>query len=107
MPDEPPAAGQGPDTIAHRRAIRSFVARAGRMTVAQERAWRNLWPLYGTGQESNDALDLDALFGRSARRTLEIGFGNGASLVALAAAHPDEDFLGADRKFKPARQRSL
>jgi tRNA (guanine-N7-)-methyltransferase len=41
-------------------------------------------------------LDLDALFGRNARRTLEFGFGNGESLVALAAAHPGEDFLGIE-----------
>jgi tRNA (guanine-N7-)-methyltransferase len=95
-PDEKPAAGPGPDTIAHPRAIRSFVARAGRMTVAQERAWRDLWPIYGVGQESDEALDLDALFGRNARRTLEIGFGNGESLLALAAAHPDQDFLGIE-----------
>jgi len=66
------------------------------MTVAQERAWRDLWPIYGVGRESDEALDLDALFGRTARRTLEIGFGNGESLLALAAAHPEQDFLGIE-----------
>jgi tRNA (guanine-N7-)-methyltransferase len=65
------------------------------MTVAQERAWRELWPRYGL-VETGETLDLDAAFGRAAARTLEIGFGNGESLVALAQAHPDEDFLGIE-----------
>lgn len=78
-----------------RRAIRSFVARAGRMTTAQERAWRELWPRFGTG-EADQPLDFAQLFGRSAPVTLEIGFGNGEALVALAAAHPGEDFLGIE-----------
>ena len=41
-------------------------------------------------------LDLDAIFGRSARRTVEIGFGNGETLVAQVAARPAEDFLGIE-----------
>jgi tRNA (guanine-N7-)-methyltransferase len=83
-----------PDT-SHHRAIRSFVVRAGRMTVAQERAWRELWPLQGI--ENGDAsLDFDALFGRHAPVTLEIGFGNGESLVALACAHRDRNYLGLE-----------
>lgn len=75
--------------------MRSFVVRAGRMTVAQERAWVELWPRFGL--ESTDApLDLASVFGREAPRTLEIGFGNGESLVALATAHPERDFLGIE-----------
>ena len=82
------------DSLRH-RAIRSFVVRAGRMTVAQERAWQELWPRFGI--ETSDALlDLPAIFGRDAPCTLEIGFGNGESLVALAAAHPERDFLGIE-----------
>jgi tRNA (guanine-N7-)-methyltransferase len=65
------------------------------MTAAQERAWRELWPRFGI-PEGTERLDLDAVFGRRARRTLEIGFGNGESLVALAVAQPDEDFLGVE-----------
>ena len=65
------------------------------MTVAQERAWRDLWPRYGIA-ETDQTLDLDAAFGRAAARTLEIGFGNGESLVALAQAHPEDDFLGIE-----------
>jgi tRNA (guanine-N7-)-methyltransferase len=95
IPDTPAGAGPDADAAPQRRSIRSFVARAGRMTVAQERAWRDLWPRYGL-EGTDETLDLDAVFGRTAARTLEIGFGNGESLVALAQAHPDEDFLGIE-----------
>jgi tRNA (guanine-N7-)-methyltransferase len=65
------------------------------MTTAQERAWRELWPRYGI-EDPGGVLDLRAIFGREAPRTLEIGFGNGESLLALAAARPEEDFLGIE-----------
>jgi tRNA (guanine-N7-)-methyltransferase len=94
-PHEPDTDHPGRDPDAPRRAIRSFVVRAGRMTAAQERAWTELWPRYGV--ETGDArLDLPAMFGRAAPLTLEIGFGNGESLVSLAAAHPERDYLGIE-----------
>jgi tRNA (guanine-N7-)-methyltransferase len=65
------------------------------MTRAQQRAWQELWPRFGI-EVSCAMLDLDAIFGRRARRTVEIGFGNGEVLLALATARPDEDFLGID-----------
>jgi tRNA (guanine-N7-)-methyltransferase len=77
------------------RSVRSFVVRAGRMTVAQERAWRELWPRLGIG-DGESPLDLPAIFGRTAPVTLEIGFGNGESLAALSTAHPERDFLGIE-----------
>ena len=45
---------------------------------------------------SPHALDLDALFARRAPRVLEIGFGNGENLAALAQAHPERDYLGIE-----------
>ncbi len=49
------------------------------------------------GVEFNDApLDFAALFGRNAPTTLEIGFGMGASLVAMAKAKPEQNFLGIE-----------
>ncbi len=41
-------------------------------------------------------IDLDALFGRSAPRTLEIGFGNGEALLELARQNPDRDYFGIE-----------
>ncbi len=48
------------------------------------------------GARSADALDVPALFGRSAPVRLEIGFGHGEFIAQMAAAHPDEDFIGID-----------
>ncbi|HLA72439.1 MAG TPA: tRNA (guanosine(46)-N7)-methyltransferase TrmB [Steroidobacteraceae bacterium] len=77
------------------RPIRSFVMRAGRMTVAQARALEELWPRYGV-EFAAQPLSLDELFGRAAPRTLEIGFGNGEHLAALAGAHPGRDYFGVE-----------
>jgi len=77
------------------RPIRSFVMRTGRMTAGQTRALEELWPRYGV-EFSPESLSLDALFGRTAPRTLEIGFGNGEHLAALATAHPDRDYFGIE-----------
>jgi tRNA (guanine-N7-)-methyltransferase len=78
-----------------RRPVRSFVRREGRMTAAQARALEALWPRYGVEYDST-LLDLDAVFGRHALRTLEIGFGNGDLLLWLAQEHPDRDYLGVE-----------
>lgn len=79
----------------HPRSVRSFVTRNGRITPAQERALAQLWPQYGIDFTPR-TLDADVHFGRAASRTLEIGFGNGENLLALAAAHPQRDFLGVE-----------
>src|SRR5580700_727903 len=77
------------------RTIRSYVIRTGRITPAQERALEEHWPRYGVEFEPR-LLDLAQLFGRSAARTLEIGFGNGEHLLERALAQPEQDFLGVE-----------
>jgi tRNA (guanine-N7-)-methyltransferase len=66
------------------------------MTAAQERAWTQLWPRFGLALAADAPLDFAATFGRVAPVTLEIGFGNGESLVALATQHPERDFVGIE-----------
>ena len=78
-----------------RRPIKSFVLRGGRVTAAQQRALDELWPKYGV-DEPRGTLDLDSVFGRAAPRCLEIGFGTGDVIAALAEAHPDIDYLGIE-----------
>jgi len=78
-----------------RRAIRSYVLRAGRMTEGQSRALHEQWPRYGI-DDGEGLLDFAGLFGRAAPVTLEIGFGNGDNLAALAEAHPERNFLGIE-----------
>ena len=69
--------------------------RSGRMSPAQHRALDTLFPKYGI-PFSPTLLDLDAAFGRRARHVLEIGFGMGETTATIAAARPDEDFLGIE-----------
>lgn len=80
---------------AHHRAIRSFVRREGRLTEAQQRALEQLQERWGI-PFSEQPLDLAAAFGRQAATILEIGFGNGESLAAMAAASPEINFLGVE-----------
>jgi tRNA (guanine-N7-)-methyltransferase len=86
---------EDPKAELRNRAIRSFVVRAGRLTAAQQRALDEYWPRYGL-TTGNGALDLAAVFGRQAPCALEIGFGNGDNLAALAAAHRERDFIGVE-----------
>jgi tRNA (guanine-N7-)-methyltransferase len=71
------------------------VRREGRLTPAQKRALDMLWPRYGL-DNADTPLDFVAVFGRVAPAVLEIGFGNGAALAQLAAAHPENDYLGIE-----------
>lgn len=77
------------------RRIRSFVKREGRLTTGQERAIKELFPLYGIGLKSHP-LNLDETFQRVAPRILEIGFGNGASLAEMAKNNPAQDYIGIE-----------
>lgn len=77
------------------RRIRSFVLREGRLTKAQQHALENYWPNYGLDYQTK-AFDLLQVFGRDNHRVLEIGFGMGQSLVQMAAAAPEKDFIGIE-----------
>jgi len=83
------------DNLNRRRTVRSFVRRAGRMTTAQRRALQTLFPVYGI-EHRPEQLDLHKIFGREAPRVMEIGFGNGELLVAMAAENPETDFIGVE-----------
>ena len=88
-PPKPYTATSGP------RAIRSFVLRQGRFTPAQQRAFDELWPRFGLDYIGS-LRDFDEVFGRSAPRVLEIGFGNGDALRFAAAQDPDRDYIGIE-----------
>ncbi|HEC12740.1 MAG TPA: tRNA (guanosine(46)-N7)-methyltransferase TrmB [Acidiferrobacteraceae bacterium] len=81
--------------LENRRPIRSFVRREGRMTDAQRRALDELWPHYGVDLGEGE-LDFVAVLGRSAPVIMEIGFGNGESLVQMALAQPGNNYLGVE-----------
>src|SRR3990167_9703737 len=77
------------------RRIRSFVRRDSRMTEAQRRALEQYWPQFGLEWKAG-LIDFSRVFQRVAPRVIEIGFGSGQSLLATAALHPDEDFIGIE-----------
>jgi tRNA (guanine-N7-)-methyltransferase len=80
---------------APRHTIRSFVLRQGRLTAAQRRACETLLPRFGIPY-APAPLDLDRVFGRAAPRILEIGTGMGETSASIAAAHPENDYIGIE-----------
>ncbi len=74
--------------------LRSFVRRNGRLTRAQAAAYQQLSPqlMLDVTQGLIDA----TTFGRHAPTFLEIGFGSGQSLLALAKAEPLHNFIGVE-----------
>ncbi len=77
------------------RPIRSYVLRTGRMTPGQQRAFDDHWSRWGL-EHADGALDFERASGRGGPRVLEIGFGMGQSLVAMAAAAPATNFIGVE-----------
>lgn len=77
------------------KRIKSFVIRAGRMTESQQKGWTTGFPLHGF-QLSDKNFDWDQSFDATGRRILEIGFGMGDSLVAMADQNPDDRYLGIE-----------
>lgn len=65
------------------------------MSIAQQRAYDQLQSVYGISYTPN-AIDLDAVYQRSAPKILEIGFGMGDATATIAAAHPENDYLGIE-----------
>ncbi len=79
-----------------KRSIRSFVKRTGRLTSGQEFALTEYWPLYGIDYKPQAQIDIQRLFPGLNRLKLEIGFGNGDSLVQMAVADPDSAYIGIE-----------
>ncbi|MFP7722154.1 tRNA (guanosine(46)-N7)-methyltransferase TrmB [Lysobacter sp. A3-1-A15] len=82
------------------RQVRSFVLRQGRFTPAQQRAFDEQWPRFGLDYtppgSRGTPRDFDAVFGRSAPRIVEIGFGNGEALRYSAARDAARDHIGIE-----------
>ena len=75
--------------------VKSFVKREGRLTKAQGKAIEDNWPAMGLTIDQG-LLDLTEVFGRDAKRVLEIGFGMGKSLVEMAQNEPNTDYIGIE-----------
>jgi tRNA (guanine-N7-)-methyltransferase len=75
--------------------IRSYVLRQGRVSNAQQRALDTLLPRFGLPYAAQP-LNLDAAFGRTAPKILEIGFGMGETTAQIAEANPGNDYLALE-----------
>lgn len=84
-----------PAPLGARRTVRSFVLRAGRMGPGQARALAELGPRFLLPYRDEE-LDLDAVFGRSGPKILEVGFGMGETTARIAAENPHIDYLGIE-----------
>lgn len=97
MSDQKPAGAPAKplfyDPTEHR--IRSFVTRAGRLSIAQARAIETLGPQFCIPY-SKETLDFERAFDRRAPTILEIGFGMGDSTATIAKAHPENDYLALE-----------
>lgn len=83
------------ENVTYLRRIKSFVKRDGRITEGQRDALQQLWP--HVGLELNAGMqDFEQIFSRAAPTILEIGFGSGFSLLNVAAAQPQHNFIGIE-----------
>ena len=97
-------AATAPAQVAHPRAIRSFVTRAGRTTSGQARALHDLGPQFVLpfDPETPDLIaacaDQASASGQKPfeRAVLEIGFGMGQATAHIAALMPDTLFIGCE-----------
>ena len=77
------------------RKIQSFVRRSGRLSKAQSIGLNELWHDYGVDL-TEKKLDFNKLFLSKNNVTLEVGFGNGDSLLEMAIYQPNQNFLGIE-----------
>lgn len=92
------------------RDIVSFVRRSARMNESQAKAWDRYHHCFVVDVAREDRsttiapdfeVDWDEVFQRRAPRIVEIGSGAGDSLVPMAAARPEVDFVALE-VFQPA-----
>ncbi|UGT40708.1 tRNA (guanosine(46)-N7)-methyltransferase TrmB [Nocardia yamanashiensis] len=91
------AAGDADHPTGHRLfpRVTSFRSRRGAISATQEAAWDRMWPVIGR-DVSDDKLDADAWFGRSAPLIIEIGCGTGTATAAMAQAEPQFNLIGIE-----------
>ena len=77
------------------RKIQSFVKRTGRLSKGQSIGLTELWRDYGSDIDKK-MLNLEDIFSNQNDITIEIGFGNGDSLLEMAIKQPDMNFLGIE-----------
>jgi len=79
----------------HKRTVKSYVVRGGRLTPSQQKALGELWPVFGLEREQG-LIDKSKVFTNENPLVFEIGFGMGDSLVQMAKDNLEQNFIGID-----------
>jgi len=80
-----------------KKPIRSFVRRSGRLTASQKRAIQTLWDKYVIETHASKFIDLENFFDKPKNDLImEIGFGNGSTLIESATNNPQKNFVGVE-----------
>ena len=69
--------------------------RTGRLSEFQKNMMNDNWPTLGLDYQK-EPFDFAKIYGDDKPVVLEIGFGMGKSLVEMAAANPDKNYLGIE-----------
>jgi tRNA (guanine-N7-)-methyltransferase len=77
------------------RTVKSFVLRSGRLSHRQKAALSLHLPEYAL-PGPNVVWDFAEIFGRHKETIVEIGFGMGGSLIAMAEESPETNFIGIE-----------
>ena len=87
---------QNKDELPFRREIKTYVLRIGRMTDAQERAYKELSAKWCIQFNENEKLDFKEIYGNENPVVIEIGFGMGDATWQIAKDNPDVNYLGIE-----------
>ncbi len=80
----------------NKKSIRSFVKRSGRLTKSQKNALQDYSSNYIL-DTNNSNTDLKTFFDSDQHNlVIEIGFGDGATLIESALKNPDKNFIGIE-----------
>ena len=77
------------------KTIQSFVRRSSKLTPGQRNGITKLWPVYGVDIPTS-YIDLDKLFIKKQPYVLEVGFGNGDTLLEMVINTPNKNFIGVE-----------
>lgn len=84
-------------TLIHERTVKSYVCRGNRFSHSEKQALELIWPKFGVPYSKNLILDNQEFLKNSSRqKILEIGFGDGQSLIQMSENNPDKDFIGIE-----------
>lgn len=78
-----------------KRTIRSFVMRTGRLTEGQAGALERVWPKLGL-EADQDFIVEEVFENPQAPLVFEIGYGTGDSLIQMAKAESEKNFVGIE-----------